>query len=268
MWSWEQAFKRVFGGNLGFRQPTNDRNWSPDLRVLPEILFDEEGTITLRHIRNFTYRSVTDYTPAYYDRTFRLEDVESVWFMVEPFSLVAAHTLLSFGLRDGTYIALSVEIRKTVGQTFSQLMVLFFLRRHELIYVIGDERDLIRLRTNYRRDKVYLYPVQASSEKVQELFMDMLKRAQHLQTHPEFYNPFTNTCLTNIVSHANTVAPKRIPLSYKILLATLSDELAYAVGLLDRSLPFRELKRKHFINERALRYGEDPDFSKKIRSEV
>ncbi|MBP5993604.1 MAG: DUF4105 domain-containing protein [Candidatus Moranbacteria bacterium] len=258
-------FGRALLRVLVFRRPTNDRNWSPDLVRLPEITFGSDGTVTIRSIRNFTYRSVTDYTPGYYDRTFAVSDIQTVWFMVEPFSVVAAHTLVSFGLSDGTYIAISVEIRKTVGQVFSQLAVLFFLRRHELVYVIGDERDLIRLRTNYRQDTVYLYPVQATPSQAQALLVDMLKRAQRLQQEPEFYNPFTNTCLTNIVAHANAIAPKRIPWSYKLLIATLADELAYSIGLLDQSLPFRQLRKKHLINDRAREYGDDPDFSQKIR---
>lgn len=256
-----RIFKKIFRT----RTPSNERTWSKDLEVFPEIEFSDAETITIRNIRNCTYRSVTDYTVQHYDRTITISDIETMWFMVEPFSLVAAHTLVSFGLKDGTYIAISVEIRKQVGQKFSQLMVLFFLRRHELIYVIGDEHDLIKLRTNYRKDKVYLYPVQATPDKIQELFVHMVQRADTLQKNPEFYNPFTNTCLTNIVDHVNAVDPGRIPFNFRILIATLSDRLAYKLGLLDQTLPFSTLKQRYFINERALRYADRPDFSKKIR---
>ncbi len=258
-----QARSRLLKFSM-FRSPSNTRDWSEDLRILPEISFGE-GIVTIKNIRHFTYRSETDYTPGYYDRTFPIEEIESVWFMVEPFSLLAAHTMVSFGLRDGTSIAVSVEIRKRRGQKFSQLLVLFFLRRHELVYVIGDDRDLIKLRTNYRRDRVYLYRAQATPKQAQALFVSMLHRADSLQKYPEFYNPFTNTCLTNIVSHVNTIVPERIPWNYKILIATLSDHLAYTLGLLDQSLPFKDLKKQCFINERALRYADHPDFSRKIR---
>lgn len=253
--------KKMFAG----RTPSNSRAWSPDLVTLPTIEFLDSNTVTIKNMRYCTYRSVTDYTPGFYDRTIQIDTIESVWFMTEPFSLLAAHTLLSFGVSDGTYISISVEIRKQVGQKFSQLMVLFFLRRHELVYVIGDERDLIKLRTNYRKDRVYLYPVHASKEKVQALFVDMLKRANTLQKDPEFYNPFTNTCLTNIVDHANRVSPKSIPYSYKIFIATLADSFAYHLGLLDRTHPFKVLKQMCSINERALLHEDHPDFSKKIR---
>lgn len=250
-----------------WRKPSNDRDWSPDLQILPEILFSPTGeSVTIRHIRNFIYRSVTDYTPGYYDRTFDLADVTSVWFMVEPFSLVVAHTLVSFGLKDGTFVTISVEVRKRRGESFSLSKVFFFIRRYEIVYVIGDEQDLIKLRSNYRQDQVYLYQAEATPEQAQALLKDMLIRAQETQICPEFYNPFTNTCLTNIISHVNTLDPKRVPWwRYEIVLAAYSDRLAYHLGLLDRSLPFRELKRRAYINERAHRFADDSDFSKRIR---
>ncbi len=249
------------------RKPRNDRDWSLDLKILPEIIFNEDETITIKNIRNFVYRSVTDYTPRYYDRTIHVSQIMNVWFMVEPFSLLAAHTLLSFGLSDGTYIAISIEIRKQKNQKFSQLLVLFFLRRHELTYVIGDEQDLIRLRTNHRLDNAYLYPVNITEEEAQELFVHMLERANHLQQHPEFYNPFTNTCLTNIIDHVSAVTHRHIPFSYKILVATLADQFAYSIGLLDQSLPFKILKKKHHINARALQHTEGLEFSELIRED-
>lgn len=250
-----------------FRKPRKDREWSVDLNVLPEIVFNADKTVTVRNIRNFEYQSVTEYTPQYYDRTYAVEDIRRVWFMVEPFSLLAAHTLLSFELTDGSYIGISVEIRKQKGQKFSQLLVLGFVRRHELMYVIGDEHDLIRLRTNHREDDVFFYPLTMTSKEAQQLFVDMLTRAQTLQQSPEFYNPFTNTCLTNIIDHLNTTTSKRIPWSFKILVATFSDHLLYTVGLLDQSLPFRVLKKKSHINKRALTHRDGENFSKIIRTD-
>lgn len=254
--------KRFFG----FRRPRNDRNWSLDLKILPEIILSDDHTITIKNIRNFSYQSVQKYTPKYYDRTFPLTEIRDVWFLVEPFSWLAAHTMLSFGLHDGTYISVSVEIRKKIGQRFSQLATLFFLRRHELVYVIGDEQDLIKLRTNYRKDKTYLYPMTLSSGEAQQLFVDTLKRAQYIQENPEFYNPFTNTCLTNLIDHINAVRTTHIPLSYKMWVAKYADVLMYEEGLIDQSLPFVDIQKKYFINERAHRHAVDPDFSKKIRT--
>jgi hypothetical protein len=251
--------------SVQFKRPSNDRDWNSDQAVLPQIHI-ENDTISLKNIRNFDYRTVSDYTPNYYDRTFRLSQIQNVWFLVEPLSTRgAAHTLVSFGLDDGTYLAISVEIRKEKGESFSAVKGL--LREYELMYVIADERDVIKLRSNYRKDKVYLYPVQTTPEKAQALFLDMINRAKTLQEEPEFYNTITNTCTTNIVSHINTIAPDRVPFSLKVLLPAYSDELAYKIGLLDNSVPLETLQERYLINERAEKYADDPEFSKRIRGE-
>ncbi|HET9228559.1 MAG TPA: DUF4105 domain-containing protein, partial [Thermoanaerobaculia bacterium] len=138
-------------------------------------------------------------------------------------------------------------------------------RQYELTYVVGDERDLIQLRTNHRRDPVYLYPVRASRERIREMFVTMLQRANHLREHPEHYNTLTNSCTTNIVRHINELVPGRVPWSYKVLLPGYSDELAYDLGLIDTDLPFPEAKRRYRIDDDALRAEGSEDFSKQIR---
>ncbi len=245
--------------------PQTDRDWNLDQAITPEILITGD-TVSIKNIRNFTYRTTTDYTPGYYDSTFDLTKISTLDFMVEPFSVNpgAAHTLLTFGFSDGKQVAISVEIRKEKGESFSAIKGL--LRQYELMYVIADERDVLKLRTNYRHDQVYLYPIKASPEQIKNLFLDMLARADKLQREPEFYNTLTSTCTTNIVSHVNKLVPDRISLDYRILLPGYSDQYAYELGLIDTNLPFEEA-RKHFnINALAERYADSPDFSKMIRT--
>jgi hypothetical protein len=174
-----------------------------------------------------------------------------------------AHTLVSFGFADGSYVAISVELRREPGETFSPVKGL--LKQYELMYVVADERDVIRLRTSHRHDDVFLYPVRATDEQRRQLFVSMLRRANRLREHPEFYNTLTNTCTTNIVRHVNAIAPKKIPFGYKVLLPGYSDRLAYDLGLLDTDLPFAEAKARHHINARALRHADAPGFSTLIR---
>jgi hypothetical protein len=174
-----------------------------------------------------------------------------------------AHTMVSFGFRDGRYLAISVEIRKEAGEQFSPLRGLF--KQYELMYVVADERDVIKLRSNHRRDDVYLYPVRTTAERRRRMLVEMLERANGLAESPEFYNTLFSTCTTNIVRHVNTIAPRRVPLSYKVLLPAYSDELAFDLGLIDTDLPLAEARRRFHINERALRFGDAPDFSRRIR---
>jgi hypothetical protein len=245
-------------------RPSNNRDWNLDQAVLAEAQFNGDF-VTIRNIRNFAYRSETDFTPAYYDRTYDLRTLESVWFIVEPFGSWKgpAHTFLSFGFAGGDYMGISVEIRKEKGETFSPTKGL--LRQYEVMYVVGDERDLVKLRSNYRRDNVYVYPMRATREKARELLVGMLERANALREEPEFYNTLTNTCTTNIVRHVNAIAPKRVPLKAAILFPGYSDQLAWDLGLIDTTLSFDEAKRRFHINERALRFADDPEFSKRIR---
>lgn len=246
-------------------RPSTDRNWSPDQQRLPIAEFNGP-LVTIRNIRNFDYLSEGQWTPQWYDKTFDLRKLDSGWFVVEPFGerQGPAHTFVSFGFGDQGYVAISVEIRKEKGESFSVLKGL--LRQYELMYVVGDERDLVRLRSNYRRDDVFLYRVKTPPEKLRQMFVAMLGRANKLAKEPEFYNTLTNTCTTNIVRHVNTITPKRIPLSYEVLLPGYSDRLAYELGIIDTSAPFETIRQRSRINDLAMKHDRDPDFSKKIRT--
>lgn len=246
------------------RQPSNDRTWSPDQRELATARFAGDS-VYVRNVRNVHYRTTHDYDVHYDDRAYDLRRIESVWFIVEPFSGMKgpAHTFVTFGFDDGRYVAISVEIRKEVGESFSPWRGA--TRGYELTYVVGDERDLIGLRANFRHDSVYLYRTTATPEKARQLFVSMLERADKLAAEPEFYNTLTSTCTTNIVRHVNEISPKRVPFSFKTLLPAYADELAYKVGLLDTTVAFETLRARAKINARAAAYADSADFSRLIR---
>lgn len=246
---------------------SNDRNWNDDQNILPTAEI-KDNLISIHNIRNFTYTSTTNYTRAYYDKTFDLNKLKKVWYVVEPFSGIpgSAHTFLSFEFEDNQFISISVEIRKEKGETYNPIEGLF--NKYELMYVIADERDVIKLRSNYRKDLVYVYPVKTTQEKARELFLDMIERANDLSQHPEFYNTVTDNCTTNIVKHVDKITPNKVPLfNFRILLPASSDKLAYDLGLIDTDLSFEGARTRYFINDRALKYANDPNFSIRIREE-
>jgi Domain of unknown function (DUF4105) len=256
------VFAIAAGVTLVYR-PSNARDWSPDQQRLAMATFNGP-LVTIQNIRDFEYRSAADYTPRWYDKTFDLRKLESAWFMVEPFGKgAAAHTLVSFGFGGNDFVAISVEIRKEKGESFSALKGL--LRQYELMYVVGDERDLIKLRSNHRKDAVYLYPIRTTPEKMRAMFVSMLRRANKLRADPEFYNTLTNTCTTNIVRHVNEISPKRVPFHPAVLLPGHSDRLAYDLGLIDTTSPFPDVRARYHINERAWQYRNDPEWSLRIR---
>jgi len=247
--------------------PSNDRNWQPNQAVLPHA--DINGDyLTVHNIRNTTYFSADDYIVRHYDKTFDLNKVRSVDFFVVPFPEIPtlAHTMLSFGFADEEYLGVSVEVRREVDEQYGPLRG--GLRQYELMYVAADERDMIQMRTHHYHNDVYLYRANASPQQVRDVLVDVMHRMNELRDQPEFYDTLTNNCTTNIVRHVNKLSPNRVPLSVGVVLPGHSDRLAYDLGLLDTRLPFEETKRLAKINDLALKYEDNPEFSTKIRQRL
>ncbi len=255
-------------GYLLSKKPSLTRNWSPDQDLMPSIDFLDNDALHIKNIRNVQYRSVKDYDIQHYDKKLYLEDVETAWLAISPFAgLGAAHAFLSFGLKDGTYIAISIEVRRKVGESFTPLKA--FTRQFEIMYVIAAETDIIRLRTNHTRHTVRLFPLQAEKKVIRAVFMDVLKRADKLGKRPEFYNTLWNNCTTNIIKHARRFSLKPIPfwnLSY--LFPESLDKIAYRLNIIDTHLPY-DATRDHFdIKELAMSVKEGDDFSAVIRIDI
>jgi hypothetical protein len=245
--------------------PSNDRPWRAEEAVLSYA--DIEGDrITVHNIRNFQYRTETDFTPAYYDKTFDLSrldsvDLVSVYWMGPDI----AHIFLSFGFAGEDYLAISIEARKEQGEGYSTSEG--FFRHYELFYVVADERDVIGVRAIHRKDppeEVYLYRLVGPVENARRLFLDYLREINSLRERPEFYNTLTTNCTTNIWHHTHVNAG-RPPFSWKILVSGHVPEYLYETGRLDKSPPFEELRERGHINARAREAGSSPDFSQRIR---
>jgi hypothetical protein len=245
--------------------PSNTRDWSPDHARLPIAEFDGD-LARIRNVRNFSRAADGVPIPAYEERVYDLSRLESVWFVLTPFSKDwrgPAHAFLSFGFADSQYVAVSVEARRERGETYSVLKGA--LKRFEILYVIGDERDMIGGRAA-RGDDVYLYPIRATHEQTRALFDSMLRRANELNDRPEFYGSFLNNCTTNILRHVNAIATRAIPYGPRIFLPGYSDALAHERGLIDTELPLEEARRRFHISEVAQRNSGAADFSIRIRN--
>jgi len=245
-------------------RPKQVVDWSPDQAVLPTADF-YGNMLTVHNIRNCEYRTEQDYTVRHYDKTFDLNKIKEVDFIVVPFpeEPALAHTMLSFGFEDDQYVGVSIEVRKRKGQTYDPIQGM--LNEYQLMYVVGDEHDLIGLRTNYRKNDVYMYPTKATPEQTRALFVDIMKRVDKLAKEPEYYHTITNNCTTNIARHINDIAPGKIQYDYRVLINGYSDQLAYDLGLIDTSLPFEQVRERARITNAAYVARESPDFSKEIR---
>lgn len=243
-------------------EPSNTRDWQPDVAVLPHAEIKGD-LITLRNIRNCEYTSETRYTVNHYDKTVRLSQLKAVdLFLVYWGSPLIAHTMLSFQFGEDDFVCVSIETRKTVDEEYSSLRG--FFRQYELIYVLGDERDLVRLRTNFRNEDVYLYRLAFNPDVAGPVFLQYLRQINELYARPQWYNALISNCTTNIRGHARPyTSDARI--DWRMLVNGFVDEMAYERGMLDTRLPFTELKRISHINARARAFGDDPDFSLRLR---
>ncbi len=248
------------------REPTLNRPWRPDLAVLPTAEF-EGNRVVIHNVRNCRYRTEDDYDTRHYDIEFELGDVERVDFIIVPFkgNRLLAHTMLSFGLRDGRHFVLSVEARLAQGETYTTVSGPG--KKYELMYLIADERDVLPLRTEVRQVDVHLYRGRTTPEQAQKLLVDSLYRANKLAHAPEFYDILRNNCTTNLVDHINKLRPGAIPFDWRVVLPGHSDSLAYELGLLDIDTTFEVAQKTSRINGAVHLYKDDPDFSKRIRRE-
>jgi hypothetical protein len=243
-------------------QPRNDRDWMTDVDRPATATFDGD-LVTIRNVRNFDYRTETDFTERWEERTYDLSKVRGFdMFLSYWGSPMIAHTIASWEFEDGEPLAISIETRKEKGESYSA--VLGFFRQYELYYVVADERDVVRLRTNYRGEDVYLYRLRMPVQRARALLVDYLEEVNRLAVRPRWYNALTHNCTTTIRRHAQHVAPRN-PFNWRILVNGYLDELGYMRGSVDTSMPFPELRRRSDVTERAKAADTAADFSERIR---
>ena len=242
---------------------SNDRDWQPDVVRLPSA--ELKGDIlTVHNIRDVDYRTETDFTVRYVDRTYDLSKLRGLdLFMVYWGSPLIAHTIMSWQFEDAPPLAVSIETRKRKGQVYSA--VEGFFKQYEIIYVVADERDIIRLRTNYRDEQVYLYRMRTPLPLVRALLLDYVRSMNELVEHPQYYNALTDNCTTSIRKHVTYINPNAPPFDWRFIVNGYGDQLMYERGNIDTSLPFAELRARSLVNARGKAADKDPDFWKKIR---
>jgi hypothetical protein len=243
-------------------KPSNDGNWQPDVAqtAWADINGDE---FTFHNVRNCDYRTETDYTPHWETRTVRLSQITGIDLAIDYWgSPWIAHPIVSFQFADTPPLCFSIETRKTIGQSYSTIGGLY--RQFTLIYIVSYERDVIRLRTNYRNEDIYLYHTTASPDRARGRFLEYVRSLNALHTQARWYNAITTNCTTSI--RDQRPPNERVPWDWRILLNGKADELLYEHrALVTGGLPFAELKQRSLIDARAKAADKDPAFSARIR---
>ena len=241
---------------------SNTRDWTPDVARTARATFDG-SRVTIEKVRNFKYRSETDYDQRWETRTYDLDRIKGVDLFLSFWGPTEiAHTIVSWDFDDGQYLAISIETRKQKGESYSA--VRGFFRQYELYYVVADERDLVGLRTNYRGEQVYLYRIRVPAADARALLVDYLAEVNQLADHPEWYNALTQNCTTAIRGHAQNIGAGG-NLDWRLIANGHLDELLYERGQIDTSLPLVELRARSNITEKAKVADDSPNFSARIR---
>jgi hypothetical protein len=244
--------------------PSHDRNWRPEVAAMPRAVVHGDR-VRITGVRNFDYRSRNDFTVRYEEREVELSHLTALDFYVSYFMEgPVGHTFVSFIFDNAAPVSISIETRPEVGEGFAPVASMF--KQFELIYVVGEERDLVGVRANHRNEPIYLYRLNTSAEDARRLFLVYLQRINELADKPEFYHLLTNSCTINIVRYANA-AGREGRIDIRHILNGLADSYLYRSGRMAAALPFQELRRRSHINE-AVRAADglpEPDFSDRIR---
>jgi hypothetical protein len=258
-------FALVLGWWLTLK-PTNDADWQPDVAQLARAEINGD-VVTFHNVRNCDYRTDTDYSPRWETRTVRLSQLTGIDMAIDYWgSPYMAHPIVSFQFADAPPLCFSIETRKKKGQSYSAIGGLY--RQFELVYTVADERDVIRVRTNYRKgEDIYLYRLAIKPEKARERFLEYLDALNQLHEKPRWYNAITTNCTTTIRSQHNVA--ERLPWDWRILVNGKGDEMLYErKAIRTAGLPFPELKHRVYINDAAREAHDSADFSKLIRAGI
>jgi hypothetical protein len=241
---------------------SNERDWMPEYSRTATAAFVGD-VATIHDVRDFEYRGESDFTPRWSERSVKLSEAETLDLVLSNWGLEQiAHVILSFGFKDGTHVAVSVETRRENGEPQTSIRSLF--KQYELMYVVADERDVVRLRADFRKETVRLYPLRATPEEVRVVFRDVMERANQLAAHPEYYNMITQNCTTSLLPHRAKVRPWRYG-DLRVLLNGRFDELIYEHGAIDTDLPLEEARRKFIVKPGPVDPGSSVQYSERIR---
>jgi hypothetical protein len=262
------SFALAFGILLLWWQritPTNDRLWADDVAQITNGTIDGDR-VTLRNVRNFDWRSNSDYTQRWESRSYDLTKLTSVDMIMSYWDGWAiAHMLISFGFDDGQHVAFSVEVRRRKNETYSELGG--FFKRDGLSIIAADERDVVRVRTNIRGEDDYLYRIRMPLAAMRSLFLGYVEQADRLLDTPRFYNTITVNC-TTLVYHMMKRIVGYLPWSYRLLFTGYLPAYVYRVGGLDQRFSLEELRALGRITDRARHSDRSETFSADIRKGI
>jgi hypothetical protein len=247
-------------------KPSNNRDWAADVAQIShgEIQGDK---LIMYNVRNFSYTSETDFEKSWETREYDLTKLQGLDIFLSYWaSDHIAHTIMSWDFGDNNHLAVSIETRKEKTEEYSA--VKGFFKQFELSYVAADEKDIVKLRTDFRNERVYVYRLLADNEGIRALLDNYLAEMNQLFNKPKFYDAFSRNCTTTIRLHTNAIQPDRpLPLDWRLILSGHLDELLYERKSISQKLPFVELRALSRIDERIKENTRD-NYSEELRADL
>ncbi len=246
-------------------KPSQHRDWQPDNAQTAWADIDGDH-VTIHNFRNCNYITEKDYTCQWETRSFDLANLTGADLFITWWGpTLIAHPIVSFDFGDQGHVPISIETRDVIGQGYSAIRG--FYRQYELAYIVSDERDVVRLRTNFRKDEeVYIFRTTVPPKFTRKIFLDYIQRVNELNAQAEWYNAVTNNCTTNIDVSASQAQGRTTVWDWRVLLNGKMDEMLYEHGrLVTGGLSLPALKAQAHINDAAKAADDSPDWSKLIR---
>jgi hypothetical protein len=245
--------------------PTSMRNWAPDVVRTATATIDGDRLV-IKNVRNFTWRSDTDFDQRWEQRTYSLSRVSDVDLIMSYWAGEAiAHAIVSFGFDDGARLAFSIETRKESGEAYSSIAG--FFKQYELMVVAADERDVVRVRSNVRAEDVRIYRLRMTPENARLLLREYADEVNDIARTARFYNTLTANCTVLVFNMVRVIHPG-LPLDARVIFSGYLPEYVYDLKAMDTRMPFERLRKLSRIHDRAARADADPDFSARIREGI
>lgn len=246
------------------QQCFNNTSWQIPWKRNPIVFFESGNVVTIHNIRDFNYRTENDYDINYISSQFDLSKITGVDLAVSHWDDIEsiAHTMLSFEFSDGRHLAFSIETR--LPENSEQGFIPGLYKQYGLLIIIGTEDDLFKLRTNYRKEKLYLYRTNANARQARTILQSLLLSANRNIKYPQFYNSLTQNCTTTLIPMLRDINPSFIG-DIRLMLNGYSDELLFDMGYLatQPGETFKQLKQRCLTNQYLNTQGE---YSNIIRS--